>query len=410
MSFEELLSKRRKKYFSKLSRYSKYVFNDHFVIVLFFLLGALAYQYSEVLKTLTSENVLGRFIWVVVLTFALFFGKLMTLAERADQVFLAVKEIQWQQYIKNAKRMSMWLPGVFLLLLTGMAMPILIIAGRGQSLEFVFIAAMLLLLKWFHFGIEELTLRSGTGPIVRILKHGFFLASFLLLLIAFFVHSGISLVGAAVLTIAFDRWLVYSALKEYALLDWEKLIQSEEKRVSKINRLINLFTDVPIVKNKVKRRKYLDRLINRVAGKENPYQYLYTRMFMRGADYLGLFIRLSVIGIAILTFSTISYLSLLINVLFLFITSFQMIPFYYELDENILTQLYPQPITKKRSGFKKLLSQLLGIDSVLLALATMAGSGILTGLAALGLNILFSIFFILFYLDKRTTKQDRFVH
>ncbi|UJF15187.1 ABC transporter permease [Jeotgalibaca sp. MA1X17-3] len=55
MNFEDLLKKRRSVQFKKMSRYMKYIFNDHFVIVMFFLLGALAFQYSELLKTLPTE-------------------------------------------------------------------------------------------------------------------------------------------------------------------------------------------------------------------------------------------------------------------------------------------------------------------------------------------------------------------
>ena len=44
-----LFKKRRQQHFLMLLRYWRLVFNDHFVIALFFLFGALAYGYAQCL-------------------------------------------------------------------------------------------------------------------------------------------------------------------------------------------------------------------------------------------------------------------------------------------------------------------------------------------------------------------------
>ncbi|HRM19245.1 MAG TPA: ABC transporter permease, partial [Trichococcus flocculiformis] len=51
MNLDSIWKRRQQLHLKKFSRYSKYIFNDHFVLVLLFLLGALAYQYSEFVKT-----------------------------------------------------------------------------------------------------------------------------------------------------------------------------------------------------------------------------------------------------------------------------------------------------------------------------------------------------------------------
>ncbi len=404
MSFDDLLIKRRKKYFSKLSRYAKYVFNDHFVLVLVFLLGALAYQYSELLKTWSDQLVIGKIVWIIALSFAVFFGKLLTLAEAADQVFLVVKEEEWQTYIKASKKRSMVLPTTFLLLLLGMAMPVLILAGRNGSMDYLLIAFSLMSLKWSHLTLEELAIRKEAGPKAAYLKKGLFMVTVVGLSLAFFWNSLVAALVSLGCAIGLHMWLSRSVFKNYPLIDWENLVHMEEKRLSKVNRLINLFTDVPLVKNKAKRRLYLDGLVKLMSGSNNTYQYLYARLFARGADYIGLYSRLAVIGMGILLFSSQIYMSLIINALVLFLIGFQLIPFYNELDQHILAQLYPKAVKEKRQAFKRILFYLLGLASVLFSLATLVGADWLIAIISIGTNLGFTAFFVFFYVDNRLGK------
>ncbi|HEO6930782.1 TPA: ABC transporter permease, partial [Streptococcus agalactiae] len=47
---KKLFNKRRSLFLTQNSKYLRYVFNDHFVLVLMFLSGFLLYQYSQLLK------------------------------------------------------------------------------------------------------------------------------------------------------------------------------------------------------------------------------------------------------------------------------------------------------------------------------------------------------------------------
>ena len=44
-------------------------------------------------------------------------------------------------------------------------------------------------------------------------------------------------------------------------IKWEFLIEQDERRMTAFYRLANMFTDVPKLKNKVKRREWLDGLL-----------------------------------------------------------------------------------------------------------------------------------------------------
>lgn len=87
-------------------KYLRYVFNDHFVLVLMFLLGFLAYQYAAFQKY--AQNWLpGYLIAVVVSILILFIGQLATFVEPADQQFLLAKERAVQAYLKSSIKRSM---------------------------------------------------------------------------------------------------------------------------------------------------------------------------------------------------------------------------------------------------------------------------------------------------------------
>ncbi len=80
-------------------------------------------------------------------------------------------------------------------------------------------------------------------------------------------------------------------------LPWERLIENEEKRMAFFYQLANLFTDVPHLRNRVKRRKWLDPFLGRQSVTHyQTYTYLYSRTFFRSGDYFGLFMRLTIIG------------------------------------------------------------------------------------------------------------------
>ena len=78
MTLDSIWKRRQQLHLKKFSRYSKYIFNDHFVLVLLFLLGALAYQYSEFVKAVTPD-----FLW----------GKLLIVAIFSGSIFIAVRTV-----------------------------------------------------------------------------------------------------------------------------------------------------------------------------------------------------------------------------------------------------------------------------------------------------------------------------
>lgn len=143
------------------------------------------------------------------------------------------------------------------------------------------------------------------------------------------------------------------------------MIQAEQSRLLRIYRFINLFTDVPQITTEAKRRKYLDWLLAKIKpAQSNTYLYLYLRRVIRGGQYGGLYVRLSLIGGFVLFFVDELWISLLIGCLFLYLIGFQLIPLINEFQYMVLTHLYPVPEKQKAAAIKKIIGSLLLVTTV----------------------------------------------
>ncbi len=95
------------------------------------------------------------------------------------------------------------------------------------------------------------------------------------------------------------------------------LIKLEDDRMGRVYRFYNLFTDVPGLANSVHRRRYLDGFLKLVKPRQaTTWLSLYLRGFLRGGEYLGLYLRLLVIGAVIVAVLSPWWLALGFAILF----------------------------------------------------------------------------------------------
>ena len=98
---------------------------------------------------------------------------------------------------------------------------------------------------------------------------------------------------------------------------------------------------------------------------------MYLRGFLRGGEYLGLYLRLLVIGAVIVAVLSPWWLALGFAILFLYMVGFQLLPFYYQYDEIVFTHLYPVAPDQKPAAFERLLTVLLLIEVATFTLVTL---------------------------------------
>jgi ABC-2 type transport system permease protein len=396
-------SQRLQHHQKQMNRYLRYVFNDHFAILSTFLVGGLGLYYSNLLKTLPRPFPIGGLILLLVWLALLSVGKLATLVKPADLIFLLAKEKQMDSYLTQALRYSMWLPFAVIFLAVGATMPLVVVVTGQTFTSFFFYLGIVWLLKLSDLWLQRLSLYQGHVSLKnqRII---WLVCALISLLASLYVAPWLGLILAFLQGV----WFYQQSRPKNQLLDWDRMIHLEETRLHRIYRFINLFTDVPQITATAKRRKYLDGLLSKIPVQhDKTYHYLYARRFLRGAQYSGLFFRLTLIGGVLLFFVQEWWLSLLLGCLFLYLIGFQLLPLYNEFQYMILTHLYPIKEEQKQTAIKWLFIRLLGGTALVFGLVSLFRVAIFwQGLLVLVGFLLFMGLFLTLYVPIRLKKMQ----
>lgn len=356
---------RLKKHQKHMMRYMKYVLNDHFVLIMTFLLGGVGFYYSNWLKTLSTGYPVGGLLVLIIWIAALHIGRFASLAEPADQIFLLPKEKQMRSYLSAAFSYSCIFPFAALLLISAFTMPLVVVSTGNSFVTFFFYLLSLWGLKISHLEIERMNIFQDMQ---KARKNAYFLwiiFTFVVLAISIWLQPIFGTILSIMQIILFHK-LCWQTMN--VSLDWEKMIAEEQDRLHRIYQFINLFTDVPEIATKIKRRKYLDPLLDRIAfSQHNTYLYLYARRLLRGNEYSGLYLRLVILGGLLLYFVSEQWFALGIGILFIYLIGFQLLPLYQQFQFVPLTKLYPLKKEQKLTAIKKLLGLLLTFCAIVFA-------------------------------------------
>ncbi|MBM7690322.1 ABC transporter permease [Enterococcus ureilyticus] len=394
------------RHLKKMMKYMRYVFNDHFILVCVFLLGGLGFYYSQVLKTLPENFVWGRPIIVVLWLALLQIGRIATLAQEADKVFILPKEPEMNSYLNRAMRYSFWLPLVTLILMGGMSMPLVVVSTGWAFATFFYFIVMLGILKASHLRLQKYGLYQVSARVYQQWSVLWLVTSFITIALSLYVLPLAGPVAALVQAAFF--YLVLKKKEQSVALDWESMVQTEKNRMHRIYQFIHLFTDVPEISSSVKRRKFLDPLVHKIKkNSQNTYLYLYARSFLRGSEYSGLFIRLVLVAGVILFFLKEFWISLGVSVLFVYLIGFQLIPIYTQFDYMVMTHLYPVPNEQKKQAVSKLMTVLLFVAAALFSIFVLiALPDLKEGLLVVGALIIEVLLFAKFYVPYRLKKME----
>lgn len=394
---------RRQRHQKKMMKYMRYVLNDHFVLVCLFLLGGLGFYYSNLLKQLPphfpwSLPIVGIIWWLV-----LPLGRLATLVEPADMTFLLPKETEMGGYLSRGIRHSLALPFTIELLICGALLPLVILAKQISFANFFFFLVMLWGLKFSHLRIQRLAYYQDTRTQVTRLTISWLITSGLIIFVGLYGPAWLGMLAAILTVGAF----VSLTQEKGRLLDWSKMIDQENSRLHRIYQFINLFTDVPEIEAKVRRRKYLDGLLARISFKqENTYLYLFARGALRGAEFGGLFFRLLIVG-GILLFSLNDFRFIVgVSLLFIYLIGFQMIPLYKQFDYISALRLYPVPQKFKRQALQRLMVILLIAAAIIFTLCSLLQSSIVESFILLVVLLMEIGLFAWLYLPARIKKME----
>ena len=376
MNSNELWKERFSLFMQEMQKYLRYIFNGHFVIVLVIGLGGLAYYYSEWVDTLDSSFPAALLI-AIIMGIPLTNSPVYTFLKEPDMFFLLPVETKLNDYFRRSIRLSMVFQGYILLMFVAVAMPLYAAVENGQLKDFFYIFAVLLVIKYFNIRIKWALLRFQEDSVRRMDS---IVRYFLNFGIALFLFSKAPIIFVLVLlAVLVAIFLYFEKATKHKLLKWELLIDLESKRTMTFYRFANMFTDVPKLKEKIARRSWLNPIMSLVSFRhENTYSYLYVRTFCRSSDYLGLYVRLTLIG----SFVLLSLTSLIPQIigagLFVYVTGFQLIAIRRQHENIIWHDLYPISESTKNEAVQKLLVNVLVIQTIIFSVVALITNSLLS--------------------------------
>ena len=302
---KRIFHERRQAFLARCLKYSRYVLNDHFVLVLLVLLGFLSLQYRQLLENVPQPVWPVYLLLLAVSTLLFLSGSTATYLEEPDQHFLLTKEGEILKLIQQAIRRQ------------------LMVWGLVQILGQLLFLPLYLKLGWpvWGFGLYLLVLTAGKYSLIQ------------------------------------AKWAPYTKEGSFR---WGPAIDRERKRQQIIMQFFALFTKVKGITSSVKRRSYLDGWLRLVAKRsEKTWDYLYLRAFLRSGDFWGLSLRLLGLSLLVLLTIDLAWLATGLVLLFNYLLLFQLLALYRVYEYQYLNRLYPLDQVVKIKGFQRVLRGIL---------------------------------------------------
>ncbi|MGD7010244.1 ABC transporter permease [Metabacillus sp. 84] len=394
----ELWNSRLEEHIKEVRSYLRYMLNDHLLIVMIFLLAGGALWYQSWLKEL-PEAFPAEMATAAVLAAVLILSSVRTLFKEADLVFLLPLEGKMNPYLRKAKTYSFiqfMLPIILLFLLLGP----LYLAVSSAGAWYLATGVLLLLLIWWNmdcdwyisFSQENISIAGD-----RLVRFALNAA------VLYFVLSAMPVYALIIALLMGMLYMYYRRTAKGKGLRWDRLIRAEYRKKQSFYRLANLFTDVPKLRKEAKRRIYLDWILSSIKfGQEHVYLYMLSRAFIRGTDYLGVFIRLTVIAGAVAFFAeTNLYGAIAVILAAIFLTGVQLISLVKHFDMLSLPDLYPVRTEVKSKSFYTLLRTILLTQGFLIGAVLMLKLEWIQGAASIGAAVVFVFIFVYGYVRRR---------
>lgn len=403
MNSTALWKERFRHFLKEVRTYSKYVFNDHLKFIFVFIIGAGAYYYQQWLQTLTTSFPTAL-VMAVLIGLVLTAGSIQTLLKEADLVYLLPVEQKLKPYFTKAFLFTFMIQ-LYIIAIVAAALAPLYFQQMKQTgagyiwivLAFVIVKAWNLFVAWEKSFLTDQNIQRADW-FIRFILNGLF--------VYFLVErTSVLFIGGIVLLMVLYLAIMHQMVKGKSL-NWEYLISEEGKKMMLLYRIANMFVDVPALKERVARRKWLDFILSMI-GEKRTYLYLYTRTFLRSGNYFGLYVRLLALGGVILYFIPFLYGRFIVSLIFLYLIGYQLLTLWKHHRMKIWLDLYPVGGEEKKKDFLTLLNAILIIGSVIFtvifALATK--DFMMTGILLI-VSILFSIGFVYQYGAKRIERLN----
>ena len=408
MNSAELFETRVRKYQKKSMKYMRYVLNDHFLIVLFFLFGFIMVQYSSWIQSIRVLELPLLGLIGALLASVPFFGGVATLLEPADGIFLSVVGQDFKAYLQKAIRRSWMLPILVMLASTGIIFPI-VAQAFGTNLS-MFVKLFLLQVffkdllfrctKYAYRGVLHFTWMEKLG--IYMIAVANFFGMFL------WISEGWSIV-LLVIPVLLSIFVEQYYGKAAFVYQFDKMIEMELERQQRIYRLFALFVDVPMLhKPHAHRRTYLDGVLKMLVGNQpSGHRYLVSRTVIRTSQYMSLLLQLAVVSFVVALFSQPYYWNFIVNALLMMLLGFQLVGVIQSANtQNSHFASLVDSNTRLQDDLSVLMLTMV-LSGIVIGISSAIGMRELIGLVGIVFYPIFGVFFTQFYLRFRFLKKRR---
>ena len=408
MNSAELFETRVRKYQKKSMKYMRYVLNDHFLIVLFFLFGFIMVQYSSWIQSIRVLELPLLGLIGALLASVPFFGGVATLLEPADGIFLSVVGQDFKAYLQKAIRRSWMLPILVMLAATGIIFPI-VAQAFGTNLS-MFVKLFLLqaffkdllfrCTKYAYRGVLHFTWMEKLG--IYMIAVANFFGMFL------WISEGWSIV-LLVIPVLLSIFVEQYYGKAVFVYQFDKMIEMELERQQRIYRLFALFVDVPMLhKPHAHRRTYLDGVLKMLVGNQpSGHRYLVSRTVIRTSQYMSLLLQLAVVSFVVALFSQPYYWNFIVNALLMMLLGFQLVGVIQSANtQNSHFASLVDSNTRLQDDLSVLMLTMV-VSGIVIGISSAIGMRELIGLVGIVFYPIFGVFFTQFYLRFRFIKKRR---
>ena len=408
MNSAELFETRVRKYQKKSMKYMRYVLNDHFLIVLFFLFGFIMVQYSSWIQSIRVLELPLLGLIGALLASVPFFGGVATLLEPADGIFLSVVGQDFKVYLQKAIRRSWMLPILVMLAATGIIFPIVAQAFGTNLSMFVKLFLLQVFFKDLLFRCTKYAYR-GVLHFTWMEKLGIYMIA----VVNFFgmflwISEGWSMV-LLVIPVLLSIFVEQYYGKAAFVYQFDKMIEMELERQQRIYRLFALFVDVPMLhKPHAHRRTYLDGVLKMLVGNQpSGHRYLVSRTVIRTSQYMSLLLQLAVVSFVVALFSQRFYLYFIVNALLMMLLGFQLVGVIQSANtQNSHFASLVDSKTRLQDDLSVLMLTMV-VSGIVIGISSAIGMRELIGLVGIVFYPIFGVFFTQFYLRFRFIKKRR---
>lgn len=408
MNSAELFETRVRKYQKKSMKYMRYVLNDHFLIVLFFLFGFIMVQYSSWIQSIRVLELPLLGLIGALLASVPFFGGVATLLEPADGIFLSVVGQDFKVYLQKAIRRSWMLPILVMLAATGIIFPIVAQAFGTNLSMFVKLFLLQVFFKDLLFRCTKYAYR-GVLHFTWMEKLGIYMIA----VVNFFgmflwISEGWSMV-LLVIPVLLSIFIEQYYGKAAFVYQFDKMIEMELERQQRIYRLFALFVDVPMLhKPHAHRRTYLDGVLKMLVGNQpSGHRYLVSRTVIRTSQYMSLLLQLAVVSFVVALFSQPYYWNFIVNALLMMLLGFQLVGVIQSANtQNSHFASLVDSNTRLQDDLSVLMLTMV-VSGIVIGISSAIGMRELIGLVGIVFYPIFGVFFTQFYLRYRFLKKRR---